>query len=1029
MEWIYYHPVFEYERFFNDSDLSWAGYKYFAYDLIRNIRPCRIVIVGHRKESFIVSFCQAIKDMEFQCDLFAIESNQKDSSPAPDKKEFTMDIQELQEKFYSNIRIHRLRVPPDKVSDTITEHPIDLLIFDDQYKEEIINNFEKWFNRLSDNAVILFHPFFDNRNDNRFFKFRNELKDRFKTIDFHHANGLWILLKKTDIFIQTDVLEEAWRVYYPLMSEKNLQEIIINKKEKKISLHDRPFLHYTVELPVAFKDSFNKDEQIAILWKISLQKEKEILRLSKVLTETDRKIQNLEQSLHALQYSLSWRLLGPFRFGFDILVIMTRIVKYGIYFIKKEGFISFVRKLKNFLVQALYDYGFIKGAKATLNKYEISGFSLVKKTIPGHKENIDIIICVHNALQDVKLCLNSIVTHTMPPYHLIIINDGSDNETSIFLTDFCDAQGATLLYNYKALGYTFAANRGLRVSTSKFVMLLNSDTIIGSDDWVDRMIFCADQSPNTGVVSPLSNTASWQSVPEIFHGEDWADNKLPVDISIEQFAEIVSEDSSQAYPKIPFLNGFCLLIKRACLLSVGFFDEELFGKGYGEENDFCLRAVKKGWNLAVADDVFVYHAQSKSYSHTTRLELAKDAGIKLVNKHGVSSIQSGVELCRNNLILHGIRARASRYNKILQIKKETRDRFGGKKVLFILPVGSAGGGANVVIQELIALRDMDVDCYLANLSFLKNDFEKAYHDLNIPVIYFENTKSLSNSLPYFDAVIGTGNETINWIKTALEGIDPVPLTGYYIQDFEPYFYPEGSLKYKTAMDSYSLIPSMKYFTKTVWNMNEVKAKTGIIPTVISASVNLNIFRPFMDKTFTEKLSIIAMVRPETPRRAPKQTLELLKVLKERYKDKIEIHTFGCSITDSLILQFRKNFSFTHWGVLQPAELALLFNKTHIFIDTSSFQAMGLTGMEAMACANAVIMPANGGSETFIRHGQNGFLIDTTIQEECLDIVNALVNDRNHLKIISYQAVSDIVRFSPYFASANLVSFLFKSEKE
>jgi len=60
------------------------------------------------------------------------------------------------------------------------------------------------------------------------------------------------------------------------------------------------------------------------------------------------------------------------------------------------------------------------------------------------------------------------------------------------------------------------------------------------------------------------------------------------------------------------LNGFCLAIKRTLITDIGIFDEEAFGEGYGEENDYCLRAVKAGWQLAVADDTYIYHAQSRS---------------------------------------------------------------------------------------------------------------------------------------------------------------------------------------------------------------------------------------------------------------------------------------------------------------------------------------------------------------------------------------------------------------------------------
>jgi hypothetical protein len=64
--------------------------------------------------------------------------------------------------------------------------------------------------------------------------------------------------------------------------------------------------------------------------------------------------------------------------------------------------------------------------------------------------------------------------------------------------------------------------------------------------------------------------------------------------------------------EIPTGVGFCLFIRRGCLDDVGFFDEQRFGRGYGEENDFCLRASARGWVNRLCADVFVYHAGGRA---------------------------------------------------------------------------------------------------------------------------------------------------------------------------------------------------------------------------------------------------------------------------------------------------------------------------------------------------------------------------------------------------------------------------------
>ena len=56
-----------------------------------------------------------------------------------------------------------------------------------------------------------------------------------------------------------------------------------------------------------------------------------------------------------------------------------------------------------------------------------------------------------------------------------------------------------------------------------------------------------------------------------------------------------------------------MYIRRAALADVGVFDAETFGRGYGEENDFCMRASARGWRHLLACDTFVYHEGSVSF--------------------------------------------------------------------------------------------------------------------------------------------------------------------------------------------------------------------------------------------------------------------------------------------------------------------------------------------------------------------------------------------------------------------------------
>ncbi|WP_323029268.1 glycosyltransferase family 2 protein [Castellaniella defragrans] len=277
--------------------------------------------------------------------------------------------------------------------------------------------------------------------------------------------------------------------------------------------------------------------------------------------------------------------------------------------------------------------------------------------LAAHEESVDVIVCIHNAPDDVRRCLAAVLEHTVQPYRLILVDDGSQPKTAGLVSEFAAAHGIDPIRNETARGYTLAANQGLRASEADFAVLLNSDTIV-TPDWLDRMLRCARSDARVAVVGPLSNTASWQSVPRIVGDDgDWCDNPLPDGRTPADMAGQVARVARPQYPRVGFRNRFCYMIRRVAREELGNFDEYTFARGFGEENDYSLRVLQAGWQLAVADDAYVFHAQSRSYSSERRHKLARLAGEALEKKHGQARIEQGLLHTRDNLVLAAMRAR------------------------------------------------------------------------------------------------------------------------------------------------------------------------------------------------------------------------------------------------------------------------------------------------------------------------------------------------------------------------------------
>ena len=241
---------------------------------------------------------------------------------------------------------------------------------------------------------------------------------------------------------------------------------------------------------------------------------------------------------------------------------------------------------------------------------------------------IDVIIPVYNAYEDLRLCLDSVFRKTAPEHRLILIDDCSpDSRIAGYfgeLRNIADPR-LILLHNDTNLGFVGTVNRGMAQSRND-VVLLNSDTIV-TTGWLEKLCRCADSDLRIGTITPFSNNAEICSFPNFC-----ADNPLPQGMDAEDVNRAIEAAAVPIYPDIPTAVGFCMFIRRSLLNKIGLFDADTFRLGYGEENDFCMRAAAAGWRNVLCDDTFIEHTGSRSFN-TKKQALAEQNMQRLLAKH------------------------------------------------------------------------------------------------------------------------------------------------------------------------------------------------------------------------------------------------------------------------------------------------------------------------------------------------------------------------------------------------------------
>ncbi len=232
---------------------------------------------------------------------------------------------------------------------------------------------------------------------------------------------------------------------------------------------------------------------------------------------------------------------------------------------------------------------------------------------PGRSEairpdSVAIIVPVYNAAEDVALCIERLNAHTPAEVEILFIDDASpDPAIAPLLAEAAQRPSVRVLRNDENLGFTRTVNRGLEAVGRKHAILLNSDARV-TPGWVEGLLAAAASRSFVATVTPMSDRAGAFSAPQLGN-----DNALPPGVGETTYATAFRRRALGIYPLVPTGNGFCMFVNRACLDDVGLLDAEAFPRGYGEENDFCMRAGRAGWLHLVDDRTYVFHERSASF--------------------------------------------------------------------------------------------------------------------------------------------------------------------------------------------------------------------------------------------------------------------------------------------------------------------------------------------------------------------------------------------------------------------------------
>jgi GT2 family glycosyltransferase len=515
------------------------------------------------------------------------------------------------------------------------------------------------------------------------------------------------------------------------------------------------------------------------------------------------------------------------------------------------------------------------------------------------KPEVTILILTWNGLDYTKACLDSLRAHTdvSERTHVYVIDNGSTDGTLPYLRGL---NWITLIENGENLGFVRGNNVGMKAAPiTSDILLLNNDTVIEQDGWLDEMRRVAYSADDIGIVGcrmVLPDGRFLHAGAYMPLDSFWGQQIGSLEKDVNQYALDREVDS---------VIGACFYIKREVINKIGALNEAFFS--YFEDTDYCFQAAEAGYRTICAGDVTIVHHENVS---TT------------INK-----------VSHNKIFTKSQKIFRKQWERKLMSKYET-------SVFWQSQVGSPSGYAVSAREMLLQMDALGVDVHLAYL--LGTDWMDTQRDDHRLAAMRRRPKDLS--LPQVLYASGDlfhkngGKYRIGYTMLEVDGI------------------PEDWILQANELDEV-WVPST--FNRQTFLDSGLKAPVYVMPLGVNPdyfNMKINAYRPSQRYTFLSIFEWGERKAPEILLRAyhhaftrRDDVLLLLKVINTDpgLNVQAEINALGLPADGPPVAILYNQELPTH-------QMGSLYRSADCFVTSTRGEGWGMPIIEAMACGLPVI---------------------------------------------------------------------------
>ncbi|HEY5752669.1 MAG TPA: methyltransferase domain-containing protein [Chthoniobacterales bacterium] len=419
-----------------------------------------------------------------------------------------------------------------------------------------------------------------------------------------------------------------------------------------------------------------------------------------------KRIRELEVRISRMETSTWWRLRKPIKFITDILL---RRPPTGLFTPPRERPV----KMRGYLPDRI---------RRVLNADEKKAGSLLtaNQDLPAVSSGeiaseIAVIIPVYNNVEEVQLCLASVLRYTSLKHKIIVIDDCSTDVRIWPMLQRLAAEYPQVEIHRNSVnrGYLATVNRGLTLCNGD-VVVTHSNVYV-TQKWLHKLAHAAAKFPLAATISPLVNGQGPFGIPL-----RPTEGGGPPPTGIADIADVVERLSHKIFPEVPTANPECMYIRRDALEKSG---------GLNEDGDFPTRAKQAGFIHVLEDTTFVFQKRHGTHHKERRLPMSsggRNSGLL----HRQSAIPDEISRFLSNDPLAKMRRDVCRElnQRSENLQRSYRKEMRRRRKNAILYVVQEGTGGSVFTAEDLVRKVSDTHaCYLLRTSFQQWSFYRCTH--------------------------------------------------------------------------------------------------------------------------------------------------------------------------------------------------------------------------------------------------------------------------------------------------------------